>query len=140
MQLKVNVKKMTGKQCTVGQIELECSEGISTVQELLSEVVTGMVQDFKKKKQRGENFLSVLTNQEIEEKSASGKIGFGILYGKKNPSLEKSIQAAWECFEDGMVALFIDGVQMERLKENISLHEGSELTFVKLIPLAGRMW
>ena len=103
-------------------------------------MVTSMVADYKKRKKQDENFLSVLTNQEIEEKSASGKIGFGLIYGQKNPKLEPSIQAALQCFEDGMVALFVDGEQKERLEEEVCLREGSELTFVKLIPLAGRMW
>ena len=103
-------------------------------------MVTSMVADYKKRKKQDENFLSVLTNQEIEEKSASGKIGFGLIYGQKNPKLESSIQAALQCFEDGMVVLFVDGVQLERLEDEVQLLEGSELTFVKLIPLAGRMW
>ena len=140
MHIKVNIKKSSGKRNEIIQQEFNCPEDIKTVKELLVAMVTSMVADYKKRKKQDENFLSVLTNQEIEEKSASGKIGFGLIYGQKNPKLEPSIQAALQCFEDGMVALFVDGEQKERLEEEVCLREGSELTFVKLIPLAGRMW
>lgn len=140
MHIKVNVKKSSGKHNEIIQQEFNCPEDIKIVKELLVAMVTSMVADYKKRKKQDENFLSVLTNQEIEEKSASGKIGFGLIYGQKNPKLEPSIQAALQCFEDGMVVLFVDGEQKERLEEEVCLREGSELTFVKLIPLAGRMW
>lgn len=140
MQLKINVKKISGKQSGIAQLALECPVETKNVRELLTVIVTYMVTDYKKRKQQGEELLSVLTGQEIEEKSASGKIGFGILYGKNNPSLEKSVQTALQCFADGMVALFVDGKQVTELEEELMLQEGSELTFVRLIPLAGRMW
>ena len=140
MKLNINVKKITRKQNGIASMTIECPQKIGNVAELLEAVVTHMVAEYKKRKEQSEELLPVVTGQEIEEKSASGKVGFGILYGRKNPSLKKSIQTAQQCFEDGIVALFVDGKQLLRLEEEIELTEESELTFVRLVPLAGRMW
>lgn len=139
MILKINVKKFSKKQNEITQLERDYPDGMKTVRDLLTETVKIMVTQYESRMDSGE-MLKVLTKQDIEDKSVSGKIGFGIHYGKKRPSLEKSIQSALECFEDGMVVLFIDGKQVENPDEHIELKEGSELTFVRLIPLAGRMW
>lgn len=139
MKLKIDVKKFSGKQNEIAQLELDYPEGIKTVRELLTETVKIMVAEYESRIERGEA-LAVLTKQEMEDKSVSGKIGFGINYGKKRPDLQKSIQAALECFEDGIVVLFVEGEQVEKLDEHISLNEGSRLVFVRMVALAGRMW
>lgn len=139
MKLKINVKKFSRKHNEVAQMELEYPAGMETAGDLLTETVKIMVAEYEQRMDRGE-VLTVLTEQEIADKSLSGKIGFGMNYGDKRPNLEKSIQAALECFEDGIVVLFVDGEQYEDIKEKIPLAEGSELTFVRMTPLAGRMW
>lgn len=139
MKLKINVKKFSKKQNEIAQIEMDYPGGVQTIRDLLTETVTIMVSEYTKRMDQGER-LSVLTKKEIDDKSTSGKIAFGINYGKNRPDLEKSIQAAWECFEDGIVVLFINGEQVEELETSVSLQEGDELTFVRMVPLAGRMW
>lgn len=139
MKLTINVKKISRKQNEIAKMEMEYPDGMKTVRDLLTETVKIMIRQYTSRMDKGD-VLTLLTKTQIEDKSASGKIGFGINYGKKRPNLEKSIQAAMECFEDGMVVLFIDGTQYESLDEHIELNEGNELTFVRMIPLAGRMW
>ncbi len=141
MRVKINVKKFSRKQNQVAQMEFSYSSGIKTVKDLLAETVTKMVEQYEKRMDSGEG-LTVLTEQEIADKSSQGKIGFGVNYGEKRPDLKKSIESAWECFADGIVVLFIDGEQIEGLEEQLAgrLKEGSELTFVRMTPLAGRMW
>ena len=139
MKLKINIKKISRKQNEIAQIEMDYPNEIQTVRELLKETVKIMVTEYKQRMNNGE-LLSVLTQEQIEDKSGSGKIGFGINYGKKRLNLEKSIQSALECFEDGIVVLFINGEQVEELDAGIFLKDGDELTFVRMVPLAGRMW
>lgn len=138
MKLKINIKKFSKKQNEIAQIEMDYPSGIQTVRALLTETVKIMVSEYTARMDKNE-LLSVLTKEQIEDKSVSGKIGFGINYGKKHPDLEKSIQSALECFEDGIVVLFINGEQVEELETRISLKDGDELTFVRMVPLAGRM-
>lgn len=139
MKLVIHVKKLSRKQNKIAQLELDYPEGMETVEELLTETVKLMTARYEERME-GSEALTVLTEQEIADKSQSGKIGFGVNYGDKKPNLDKNIRAALECFADGMVVLFVDGEQKEALGEKLSLREGSELTFVRLIPLAGRLW
>ena len=53
---------------------------------------------------------------------------------------EKAVRNALQSFEDGIFRIFADGKELESLQEPVSLQEGSELTFVRLTMLAGRMW
>lgn len=141
MKLNINIKKISGKQNEIEQKEMDYPNEIQTVRELLKETVKIMVAEYTGRMKKGETeLLSVLSKEQIQDKSVSGKIGFGINYGKKRPDLEKSIQSALECFEDGIVVLFINGEQVEELDVPIVLKEGDELTFVRMVPLAGRMW
>ena len=52
----------------------------------------------------------------------------------------KAVANALQCFDDGMVALFADGVRYTERSERIALGEQSEVTFIRLTFLAGRMW
>ncbi|MFR9236606.1 MAG: hypothetical protein ACLVLH_28055 [Eisenbergiella massiliensis] len=47
---------------------------------------------------------------------------------------------ACQCFEDGIAVIFLEGKRLETLEERIALREDSELTFVRMTMLAGRMW
>jgi hypothetical protein len=53
---------------------------------------------------------------------------------------EKAVVTALQCFDDGIAALFADGVRYTERKEIIPLRDQSEVTFVRLTFLAGRMW
>lgn len=39
-----------------------------------------------------------------------------------------------------MIAFFADGERFEDMEKKVLLHEGSEVTFIRLTFLAGRMW
>ena len=53
---------------------------------------------------------------------------------------EKAVANALQCFDDGMVALFVDGVRYQKREDVLPLREQSEVTFIRLTFLAGRMW
>ena len=84
--------------------------------------------------------LKYLTNEEIQDKATTGKISFGVNYNGMSADTEKAIRNALQSFEDGIFRIFVDGEELESLEQPVSLHEGSELIFVRLTMLAGRMW
>ena len=53
---------------------------------------------------------------------------------------EKAVVNALQCFDDGIVALFADGVRYQKREERLPLKDQSEVTFIRLTFLAGRMW
>lgn len=85
-------------------------------------------------------FIKVLSSEEIESKAETGKVDFGIHYNSKLVSIDKAKENARQCFLDGLVAVFIDGERYESLEDIVSLNEDTEVAFVKMVFLAGRMW
>lgn len=76
----------------------------------------------------------------MEEQAGAGKITFGLSLQDKVPDYRRAAENACQCFEDGIAVVFLDGKKLEGLEEKISLRENSELVFVRMTMLAGRMW
>ena len=110
-----------------------------TLKEFLAETVRINLAEFYAKK-RENDVLKCLTDTEIKDMASEGKVSFQILYNDKVVSEEAAIENALQCFEDGMVAVFVDSTRIEELDCKLSLTEGCHVIFVKLTFLVGRMW
>ncbi len=133
------MKSVAKKKNTVAKVEYEYSTNPENMREFISETVKICVKDYNKRQENGE-LITILSREEIEDKSALGKISFGTIYSEKKGKEDKAIANALQCFEDGIVAIFIDGDRKENLDDKIELIEGSEITFVRLTMLSGRLW
>ena len=76
----------------------------------------------------------------VIEGAQAGKVSYGEPMDDRKADAEKAVLNALQCFDDGIVALFADGVRYTRREEEIPLKDQSEVTFVRLTFLAGRMW
>lgn len=139
MELKINCKSTAKRRNTVQGISCHYEKPVGTVRELLSETVRIQVAEYQKRRESAE-LLKILSGEEIEEKKAAGKIGFGCIYGNRPPKPEAAVQTVLDAFTDGLICVFVDGEQKEHLEDTLALKEGSEITFVRLVMLAGRMW
>jgi len=147
MKIKVNVKSIGAGHSSVEAQDLEISDlqFQTTVGAFLDAITKECVSNYKKRQQENE-ILKVLTNEIIEDKSAAGKVAFGINYGRKSPDLKKALENTRQCYLDGIFALFIDGKEFSGLNNSfpldtpLEIHENSNATFIRLTMLAGRMW
>ena len=76
----------------------------------------------------------------VIEGAQAGKVSYGEPMDDRKADAEKAVLNALQYFDDGIVALFADGVRYTRREEKIPLKDQSEVTFVRLTFLAGRMW
>ncbi len=130
------------------------SDGELTVKHFLEMLVSSEVAEFNQKvmntssdnPDKGYEYLDtvsvvgILSDEEIEERKASGKISFGAAYNRKIQDEKTALENALSCFRDGLVAVFADGKRYTEENEIIKLNEGSEVTLVRLSFLSGRMW
>lgn len=119
-------------------LELEAVPG--TVGELIYHTVISSVKSFRDR-QRKEP--SVLSQEEWMDRAAFGKIVFSL--PEENMKDEgdisaKAVKTAIQAFLDGLVAVFVDGIQKKDLQEVITITPKSVVVFVRLTMLAGRMW
>ena len=139
MEMKVNVKSVSGKRNRITTVSVHYSREILSVRELIEETVIYCVNEYNSRMENTE-LMSALLPAEIADKAAQGKVSFGTIYGENHPDLQKAQADALEAFSDGVVAVFADDRRLEDEEEILDLTQITSLTFIKLVMLAGRMW
>ena len=139
MQIRLNVKGASRRKAAVVQQVREYPDRQMSVEEFLSETVRQNVKEYNDRKDAGE-ILRLFSVERLEEMAESGKVSYGSVIDDRRAEEAEAVRTALQCFEDGMVALFADGARYSELVQVIPLREGSEVTFVRLTFLAGRMW
>ena len=139
MEMKVNVKSVSGKRNRITTVSVPYNRDAMSVRELIEETVNYCVSEYNSRMENTE-LMSALLPAEIADKAAQGKVSFGTIYGENHPDLQKAQADALEAFSDGVVAVFADDRRLEDEEEILDLTQITSLTFIKLVMLAGRMW
>lgn len=139
MQIRINVKGASRRKAAIVQQVREYPDEAMTVEEFLTETVKQNVREYNDRKDVGE-ILRLFSMEALEEKAESGKVSYGASMDERRADEEKAVANALQCFDDGLVALFADGVRYISREEQMGLKEQSEVTFIRLTFLAGRMW
>lgn len=139
MKVFVNVKKLGKRKNSITQVPYELPFAPVTVRELIEQMVSLCVRDYNERMENQE-LLKNLSIADMKEQADSGKISFGVNYGEKKADEQQATENALQCFEDGIFRIFCGKEEWKNLNENIHLSEGSELTFIRLTMLSGRMW
>lgn len=106
------------------------------LRDLIVHIVIEEVNAFKQR-QAERKLARIMSEAEIEQSAAKGKIDPGERDLKQNIQTEDAIGAAVQAFEDGLYYVFIDGVQQTNLDSEIYLKAESKVTFVRLVALSG---
>ena len=139
MQIRINVKGASRRKAAIVQQLREYPDGPMTVEEFLAETVRQNVREYNERKDEGE-ILRLFNMETLEDKAESGKVAYGAPMDDRKADEGKAVANALQCFDDGMVALFADGVRYSDRSEKMDLKDQSEVTFIRLTFLAGRMW
>lgn len=139
MQIYINMKTAGKRKPALEKTPYEIPDSVSTVKELLKSLVETEVERYDQRN-ADDTFIKYLTEAQIEEQASTGKVGFGRVYADRKPSLEKSVENALQCYQDGLVRVFRNGQELEQLEETVLFEPGDEITLIRLTFLAGRMW
>ncbi|HAB93383.1 MAG TPA: hypothetical protein DCF49_01235 [Lachnospiraceae bacterium] len=139
MKIRINVKGASRRKAAVVQQVREYPDRSMTVEAFLTETVRQNVREYNERKEAGE-ILRLFSADVIKEKAESGKVSYGDPMDERKADAEKAVETALQCFDDGIVALFADGVRYTERAQQMNLSEQSEVTFIRLTFLAGRMW
>ena len=147
MKIKISVRSASRKQAAVTWRTADYPDCPMTVGDFLAETVRTNAREYNERKDADELLRLFLREKEgesleemLEDLAVTGKVAYGDSANDKRADEEKAVENALQCFDDGMVALFADGVRYTRREDVIPLKEESEVTFVRLVFLAGRMW
>ena len=139
MNIYINIKAAGKRRPILDKVPYELPDGILSLRELLTELVRIEVDRYN---QKGTDIQMIpfLTAEEVQESASVGKVGFGRIYSDKKVDIDKAVANAIQCYEDGVVRVFLNEAELEQLDEEINLHEEDCLTLIRLTFLAGRMW
>ena len=131
MRVYIQVKQLGKRKCCIEKLPVDFSVPPTNVQELIASIVSWQVSKYNDRLQQSE-VLQYLTREEVEDKAASGKVGFEVNYNGR--------PAALQSYEDGIFRIFIDDTEAGGLSSPVVLKEETTLTFIRLTMLSGRLW
>jgi hypothetical protein len=139
MQIYIKLKQAGKRRLILEKqaIEIENIGKTPTLQALITVVVTQQVAAYNAKT-IDKPILNFLTENQINDAAATGKIGFGAIYNDKKADLNQAIKVALEAHIDGLFAVAIDDKIVEKLDTIVDLSEKTVVTFLRLTLLIGR--
>jgi hypothetical protein len=139
MQIFIRIKAAGKKKDVLQLTPYEINDNISTLRELLTDIVITEVNKYNNK--NNDTVLTAFISQEqIDDLSLTGKVSFGDVFNDKKAEKNSAINNAIQCFEDGIVRVFMDETELAELDAPLTIKENEVFTFIRLAFLAGRMW
>lgn len=139
MKIYICMKAAGKRRLVLDHVPYVIPDTISTLRDFLTELVHQEVEKYNSKG-TDEQMVSFLTKKEIEEQAGIGKVGFGRVYSDKKADVEKAVENALLCYEDGLVRVFQNEEELEDPDEKIEIQDGDCFTLIRLTFFAGRMW
>lgn len=133
--MKLNIiKKKAASLREIGRETVEIPKA-STLKELLYSLT-----EIEFQKQHQTRNVDVLDAQSVQSQAELGRVSFGERYNQERGDLEKAVQVMLQDFEDGLFRVYVNQDEYTCLEEPLKLQEGDEITLIRLVMLAGRMW
>ncbi|MGG1675743.1 hypothetical protein ACIFOT_08315 [Neobacillus sp. NRS-1170] len=141
MNIYISLKSLAKRKNFITKQPYKMQKKPNTLRELITQVVTENVETFNNKASNPETpLINFLSNSDIEQQAQAGKVGFQILYNDKKADLTRAIETAIQAFEDGLYRVFINDEEAEQLDTPLDITEDTEVVFIRLTMLTGRMW
>jgi len=117
--------------------DLDYSGGSLTLRDLITRIVVQEVEGFNTR-QEERKLTRVLSQAQIEQAAVSGKIDLGgRALEQQEADPDQAVGSALLAFEDGFYFVFVDGAQQNSLDQQVFVRPGSQVNFVRLVPLVG---
>lgn len=139
MIVKIHLKQIGQRKQTVTPVDFEYSPVPHNVRELITQTAAACVNAYNERVRRGDSRTAPITEEQITDMASVGKIAFGINYGGREQDIGKAVENALQSFEDGLYRVFLNENELERLGDDLDLHDGDSLTFIRLTMLTGRI-
>lgn len=139
MKIYISTKAAGRRRSLAAHILYEIPEGVTTLRELLTELVRIEVEQYNQKG-KDVQIVPFLTDEEINAQAETGKVSFGRIYSEKKADFDKAVGNALQCYEDGLVRVFQNEEEITQLDAPMRIQEEDCFTLIRLTFLAGRLW
>lgn len=139
MEVYVRVKALGKRKDILAPTPYTIPDGICSLRQLLIGFVRNEVENYNNKEVDAQ-LIPFLTQQELKDQAETGKVSFGRLYSDKKADPQKAAANALQCWEDGLVRVFMNEEELTDLDAPINVIDGTVFTFIRLTFLSGSMW
>ena len=138
MNIYLKIKALAKRQPLIERVPFYIDDKVtlSTSNRLVEYIVRRNVDEYNNKPVDAPLF-PYLTDNMLANSVKTGKTGFNDRRNDKVQDVDKAVQNALTCFNDGLFRLFINDIETS-YGEHISLTDGDEITFIRLTMLAGK--
>lgn len=137
MRIILHIRQLGQRRTALDAVPMPLPDSVSTVRELLTSVVCACVSAYNERVRRGESDLRPISEEQVGDMARVGKLAFGVNYGGREADVAGAIGTALQGFVDGLYRVFLGQTELTALDSPIELHEGDELTFIRLTMLTG---
>ncbi|MDR1687612.1 MAG: hypothetical protein LBS21_03245 [Clostridiales bacterium] len=139
MTVFIRLKSAGKRRAVLENVPYTISDTVLTLRRLITEIVH--LETEKYNSRMGESkIMPFLTEDEISDKSQTGKVGFGSIYSDKKADAAKAVETALLCFADGLFRVILNETEITGLDTPVEVKENDVITFIRLTFLAGRLW
>lgn len=139
MDIYVRVKAIGKRKDILAPTPYTIPDGICSLRQLLSAVVQKEVAQYNSKETEAQ-LIPFLTQQELDDQAKIGKVSFGTIYSDKKADPGKAVANAIQCWEDGLVRVFMNDEELAELDAPLTIEAQAVFTFMRLTFLAGSIW
>lgn len=139
MRLFYQQKVIGKKSRKLQKIPFSIEKPVTTLQDLLVQLVTQQVQQYNDKKVDTPLHL-YLTDQQLEDAAQHGKVHFGEKKSDTLQSVDQALSTMLLAFQDELFLVLHNEESIDSLTTPLTLQEDDVFTFIKLTMLAGRIW
>lgn len=139
MQIYVRVKALGRRRDVLQPAPYAIPDGIASLRALLSAVAAKEAACYNQKGTEPQ-LIPYLTAEQIDAQAGAGKVSFGGVFSDKKADTEEAVRTVLQCWQDGLVRVFLDETELLDLDAPLSIPENAVVTFIRLTFLAGRMW
>ena len=139
MDIYVRVKAIGKRKDILAPTAYTIPEGICSLRQLLTAVVLKEVAQYNSKEAEAQ-LIPFLTQQQLDDQAKTGKVSFGAVYSDRKADPGKAVGNAIQCWEDGLVRVFMNEEELTDLDTPLTIQAQSVLTFIRLTFLAGSIW
>lgn len=139
MRIYIRVKAAGRRKDVLQPTPYWIPDDVTNLRRLLTAVAESEVNRYNEKGTDA-GIIPFLTAEQIDDQAADGKISFGTVFSDKKADRQKAVENVIQCWQDGLVRVFMNEAELTELDAPLSIPEDAEFTFIRLTFLAGRMW
>jgi len=139
MRVSITVKSIGKRKNALTRLPVDLPHTPKSLREFIAALVEWNIHGLQERQQQLSIF-TYLSESEVEERAANGKVGFGAIYHEGVPDIYEAVATAILAFEDGLYRVFIGDSEVEALDEPLSLQEDDEIALIRFTMLAGSFW